>query len=107
LLFIFLCYTKGFSQTYVSTRVNDTTGTGSSTLTYKTIAKGISAVASGWTSTDIYFLGVVNTSSVTIDGLTIKNEIRNGSKGILILANSGATAILNNIAVKNCIVTNI
>ncbi|MDR7212271.1 T9SS type A sorting domain-containing protein [Flavobacterium piscis] len=63
--------------------------------------------ASGWTSTDSYVLGIVNTSSVTIDGLTISNKIGNGSKGIWILANSGATANLNNITIKNCIVRNI
>lgn len=63
--------------------------------------------ASGWTSTDTYVLGIVNTSSVTIDGLTIANKIANGSKGIWILANSGATANLNNITIKNCIVKNI
>ncbi|TDW51628.1 putative secreted protein (Por secretion system target) [Flavobacterium sp. 270] len=63
--------------------------------------------ASGWTSTDTYVLGIVNTSSVTIDGLTISNKISNGSKGIWILANSGATANLNNITIKNCIVKNI
>ncbi|MEO6173939.1 MAG: T9SS type A sorting domain-containing protein [Flavobacterium circumlabens] len=63
--------------------------------------------ASGWTSTDTYVLGIVNTSSVTIDGLTISNKIGNGSKGIWILANSGAAANLNNITIKNCIVKNI
>ncbi|MCD0465915.1 T9SS type A sorting domain-containing protein [Flavobacterium sp. ENC] len=71
---------------------------------------GSSAVvinASGWTSSDTYVLGIVNTSSVTIDGLTISNKIANGSKGIWILANSGATANLNNITIKNCIVKNI
>lgn len=63
--------------------------------------------ASGWTSTDPYVLGIVNTSNVTIDGLTIANKIGNGSKGIWILANSGATSNLNNITIKNCIVRNI
>jgi len=63
--------------------------------------------ASGWTSTDTYVLGIVNTSSVTIDGLTISNKIGNGSKGIWILANSGAAANLNNITIKNCTVRNI
>ncbi|MWB96465.1 hypothetical protein GON26_19040 [Flavobacterium sp. GA093] len=63
--------------------------------------------ASGWTSTDPYVLGIVNTSNVTIDGLTISNKIANGSKGIWVLANSGATANLNNITIKNCIVKNI
>lgn len=63
--------------------------------------------ASGWTSSDTYVLGIVNTSSVTVDGLTISNKIANGSKGIWILANSGATANLNNITIKNCIVKNI
>lgn len=63
--------------------------------------------ASGWTSTDPYVLGIVNTSNVTIDGLTISNKIGNGSKGIWILANSGAIANLNNITIKNCIVKNI
>jgi hypothetical protein len=63
--------------------------------------------ASGWTSTDPYVLGIVNTSNVTINGLTISNKIGNGSKGIWILANSGATANLNNITIKNCIVKNI
>jgi parallel beta-helix repeat protein len=58
-------------------------------------------------STDIYVLGIVNTSNVTIDGLTITNKIVNGAKGIWILANSGATANLNNITVKNCSVKNI
>ena len=71
---------------------------------------GSSAViinASGWTSTDTYVLGIVNTSNVTVDGLTISNKIGNGSKGIWILANSGAAANLNNITIKNCIVRNI
>jgi parallel beta-helix repeat protein len=142
---IFLCYAQGFSQTYVSTTGNDTTGTGTATLPYKTIVKGVQATvaggtilvlsgtypatgpifvgkpltikrsgtnpvvinASGWTSTDPYVLGIVNTSNVTIDGLTIANKIANGSKGIWILANSGATANLNNIIVKNCKVQNI
>ncbi|MEO7978107.1 T9SS type A sorting domain-containing protein [Flavobacterium sp.] len=63
--------------------------------------------ASGWTSTDPYVLGIVNTSNVTVDGLTISNKIGNGSKGIWILANSGATANLNNVIIKNCIVRNI
>lgn len=63
--------------------------------------------ASGWTSTDTYVLGIVNTSDVTIDGLTISNKIGNGSKAIWILANSGATSNLNNITVKNCVVKNI
>lgn len=71
---------------------------------------GSSAVivnASGWTSTDTYVLGIVNTSDVTVDGLTISNKIGNGSKGIWVLANSGAAANLNNITIKNCIVRNI
>ncbi|WP_378185815.1 hypothetical protein ACE939_11920 [Aquimarina sp. W85] len=63
--------------------------------------------ASAWTSSDTYVLGIVNTSNVTIDGLTIKNKIGNGSKGIWILANGGATADLSNITIKNSKVTNI
>ncbi|WP_343695020.1 T9SS type A sorting domain-containing protein [Flavobacterium sp.] len=143
--FILFCFIQGFSQTYVSTTGNDTTGTGTAALPYKTIVKGVQAApsggtvlvlsgtyavtgpiyvgkpltiqksgsgavivnASGWTSTDTYVLGIVNTSNVTIDGLTISNKIGNGSKGIWILANSGATANLNNITIKNCIVKNI
>lgn len=143
--FILMCFVQGFSQTYVSTTGNDTTGTGTAALPYKTIVKGVQAApsggtvlvlsgtyavtgpiyvgkpltiqksgsaavivnASGWTSSDTYVLGIVNTSNVTIDGLTISNKIGNGSKGIWILANSGATANLNNITVKNCIVKNI
>ncbi|KOP36401.1 hypothetical protein DBB36_15695 [Flavobacterium sp. WLB] len=143
--FILMCFVQGFSQTYVSTTGNDTTGTGTAALPYKTIVKGVQAApsggtvlvlsgtyavtgpifvgkpltiqksgsgavvvnASGWTSTDTYVLGIVNTSNVTIDGLTISNKIGNGSKGIWILANSGATANLNNITIKNCIVKNI
>lgn len=142
---ILLCFVQGFSQTYVSTTGNDTSGTGTAALPFKTIAKGVQAApsggtvlvlsgtypvtgpifigkpltiqksgssavivnASGWTSTDTYVLGIVNTSSVTIDGLTISNKIANGSKAIWILANSGATANLNNITIKNCVVTNI
>ncbi|SFC84669.1 T9SS type A sorting domain-containing protein [Flavobacterium phragmitis] len=142
---ILFCFIQGFSQTYVSTTGNDTTGTGTATLPFKTILKGVQAApsggtvlvlsgtypvtgpiyvgkpltiqksgsaaviinASGWTSTDTYVLGIVNTSNVTIDGLTISNKIGNGSKGIWILANSGATANLNNITIKNCIVKNI
>ncbi|WP_394773573.1 T9SS type A sorting domain-containing protein [Flavobacterium sp.] len=144
-LIILFCFVQGFSQTYVSTTGNDTTGTGTSALPFKTIVKGVQAApsggtvlvlsgtypvtgpiyvgkpltiqksgsaavvinASGWTSTDTYVLGIVNTSSVTIDGLTISNKIGNGSKGIWILANSGATANLNNITIKNCVVKNI
>lgn len=143
--FILMCFVQGFSQTYVSTTGDDTTGTGTAALPYKTIVKGVQAApsggtvlvlsgtyavtgpiyvgkpltiqksgsgavvlnASGWTSSDTYVLGIVNTSSVTIDGLTISNKIGNGSKGIWILANSGATANLNNITIKNCIVRNI
>lgn len=142
---ILFCFVQGFSQTYVSTTGNDTTGTGTSALPFKTIVKGVQVApsggtvlvlsgtypvtgpifvgkpltiqksgsgavvvnASGWASTDPYVLGIVNTSNVTIDGLTISNKIGNGSKGIWILANSGATANLNNITVKNCIVQNI
>lgn len=142
---ILLCFVQGFAQTYVSTTGNDTTGTGTAALPFKTILKGVQAApsggtvlvlsgtypvtgpifvgkpltiqksgsaavvinASGWTSTDTYVLGIVNTSSVTIDGLTIANKIGNGSKGIWILANSGATANLNNITIKNCVVRNI
>lgn len=142
---ILFCFVQGFSQTYVSTTGNDTTGTGTAALPFKTIVKGVQVApsggtvlvlsgtypvtgpifvgkpltiqksgsgavvvnASGWTSTDPYVLGIVNTSNVTIDGLTISNKIGNGSKGIWILANSGATANLNNITVKNCIVQNI
>ncbi|MEP1490501.1 MAG: hypothetical protein ABJL44_12310 [Algibacter sp.] len=144
-LFILLCYMQGFSQIYVSTTGNDTTGTGTSTLPYATIAQGILSVAtggtvyvspgtypvtgpmyigkpltvakngtgavivdaSGWTSTDTYVLGIVNTNNVTINGLTIKNKIGNGSKGIWVLANSGATSNLSDITIKNCTVTNI
>jgi hypothetical protein len=144
-LITLFCFVQGFCQTYVSTTGNDTTGTGTSALPFKTIVKGVQAApsggtvlvlsgtyavtgpiyvgkpltiqksgsaavvinASGWTSTDTYVLGIVNTSSVTIDGLTISNKIGNGSKGIWILANSGATANLNNITIKNCIVKNI
>lgn len=143
--FILMCFVQGFSQTYVSTTGDDTTGTGTAALPYKTIVKGVQAApsggtvlvlsgtyavtgpiyvgkpltiqksgsgavvlnASGWTSSDTYVLGIVNTSSVTIDGLTISNKIGNGSKGIWILANSGAMANLNNITIKNCIVRNI
>src|SRR6187431_769821 len=142
---ILFCFVQGFSQTYVSTTGNDTTGTGTAYLPFKTIVKGVQAApsggtvlvlsgtynvtgpiyvgkpliiqksgsaavvinASGWTGTDPYVLGIVNTSNVTIDGLTISNKIGNGSKGIWILANSGATANLNNITIKNCIVKNI
>lgn len=145
LFILFFCFLQGFSQTYVSTTGNDTTGTGTAVLPYKTILKGVQAApsggtvlvlsgtyavtgpiyvgkpltiqksgsgavtinASGWTSTDTYVLGIVNTSNVTIDGITISNKIGNGSKGIWILANSGATSNLNNITVKNCIVKNI
>lgn len=144
-LIILFCFIQGFSQTYVSTTGNDTTGTGTSALPFKTIVKGVQAApsggtvlvlsgtypvtgpiyvgkpltiqksgsgavvvnASGWTSTDTYVLGIVNTSNVTIDGLTISNKIGNGSKGIWILANSGAAANLNNITIKNCILRNI
>lgn len=144
-LITLFCFVQGFCQTYVSTTGNDTTGTGTAALPFKTIVKGVQAApsggtvlvlsgtypvtgpiyvgkpltiqksgsgavvvnASGWTSTDMYVLGIVNTSSVTIDGLTISNKIGNGSKGIWILANSGATANLNNITIKNCIVKNI
>lgn len=144
-LLILFCFVQGFAQTYVSTTGNDTTGTGTAALPFKTIVKGVQAApsggtvlvlsgtypvtgpifvgkpltiqksgtgavvlnASGWTSTDTYVLAVVNTSNVTIDGLTIANKIGNGSKGIWILSNSGATANLNNITVKNCIVRNI
>lgn len=144
-LIILFCFIQGFSQTYVSTTGNDTTGTGTAALPFKTIVKGVQAApsggtvlvlsgtypvtgpifvgkpltiqksgsgavvvnASGWTSTDTYVLGIVNTSNVTIDGLTISNKIGNGSKGIWILANSGAAANLNNITIKNCIVRNI
>jgi len=144
-LIILFCFVQGFAQTYVSTTGNDTSGTGTAALPFKTIVKGVQAApsggtvlvlsgtypvtgpiyvgkpltiqksgssaviinASGWTSTDTYVLGIVNTSSVTIDGLTISNKIGNASKGIWILANSGATANLNNITVKNCTVSNI
>ncbi|MBF4517007.1 T9SS type A sorting domain-containing protein [Flavobacterium sp. ANB] len=140
-----LCFVQGFAQTYVSTTGNDTTGTGTAALPFKTITKGVQVApsggtvlvlsgtypvtgpifvgkpltiqksgsaavvinASGWTSTDTYVLGIVNTSNVTIDGLTIANKIGNGSKGIWILANSGATANLNNITIKNSVVKNI
>ncbi len=63
--------------------------------------------ASSWSSTDTYVLGIVNTSNVTIDGLTITNKTGSGSKGIWILSNSGAISNLNNITVKNCKFKNI
>jgi Secretion system C-terminal sorting domain len=53
------------------------------------------------TGPDKYMLGIVNTSNVTIDGISFVNNIGNASKGIYIL---GAG---NNITVKNCLVANI
>jgi Secretion system C-terminal sorting domain len=48
-----------------------------------------------------YMLGIVNTSNVTVDGLSFVNNIGNAGKAIWIL---GAG---NNITVKNCLVANI
>ncbi len=48
-----------------------------------------------------YMLAVVNTSNVTIDGITFANNIGNASKGIWVLGSG------NNITVKNCSVENI
>jgi parallel beta-helix repeat protein len=53
------------------------------------------------TGTNKYMLGIVNTSDVTIDGLTFQNYIENEAKGIWIL---GAG---NNITIQNCKVSNI
>jgi hypothetical protein len=53
------------------------------------------------TGANKYMLGIVNTSNVTIDGISFANNIGNGGKGIWIL---GAGS---NITVKNCLVANI
>jgi Secretion system C-terminal sorting domain len=53
------------------------------------------------TGSDKYMLGIVNTSNVTIDGISFVNNIGNASKGIYIL---GAG---NNITIQNCLVANI
>jgi parallel beta-helix repeat protein len=48
-----------------------------------------------------YMIGIVNTSNVTIDGLTLQNYVENEAKGIWILGTG------NNIMIKNCKVSNI
>jgi hypothetical protein len=53
------------------------------------------------TGANKFMLGVVNTSNVTVDGLSFANNIGNGGKGIWIL---GAGS---NITIKNCLVANI
>lgn len=50
---------------------------------------------------------IVNTSNVTIQGITFANNIGNGGKGIYALCTSAATANMNNILIKNCSVENI
>jgi parallel beta-helix repeat protein len=53
------------------------------------------------TGTNKYMLGIVNTSDVTVDGLTFQNYVENEAKGIWVL---GAG---NNITIQNCKVSNI
>lgn len=53
------------------------------------------------TGANKYMLGIVNTSNVTVDGISFANNIGNGGKGIWVL---GAG---NNITIKNCLVANI
>jgi parallel beta-helix repeat protein len=53
------------------------------------------------TGTNKYMLGIVNTSDVTVDGLTFQNYIENEAKGIWILGKG------NNITIQNCKVSNI
>ncbi len=48
-----------------------------------------------------YMLGIVNTSNVTVDGISFANNIGNGGKGIWILGSG------SNITIKNCLVANI
>jgi len=48
-----------------------------------------------------YMVGIVNTSNVTIDGITFANNIGNGSKGAWVLGSG------SNITIKNCSFENI
>jgi parallel beta-helix repeat protein len=57
--------------------------------------------ATARTLTNPYMIGVVSTSNVTIDGLTLQNYVGNEAKGIWILGSG------SNIAVQNCKVSNI
>ena len=145
LLFAIISTFNVFSQTYVATTGNDTSGKGTVALPYKTIKKAVAVTAAGgtilvnpgtyaitasiyinkpltiqklgtnpvilecatWKTTNAYVIGIVNTSNVTIDGLTIQNKIGNGCKGIWVLDNASATANLNTISIKNCVIKNI
>jgi parallel beta-helix repeat protein len=51
--------------------------------------------------TNKYMIGIVSTSNVTIDGLTLQNYVENEAKGIWILGSG------SNITVQNCKVSNI
>jgi parallel beta-helix repeat protein len=57
--------------------------------------------ASARTAADPYMIGIVSTSNVTIDGLTLQNYVVNEAKGIWILGSG------SNITVQNCKVSNI
>lgn len=50
---------------------------------------------------DKYMIAITNTVNTTIDGLTLKNCIGNGSKGIWVLGSGGV------ITIKNCSISNI
>ncbi len=58
------------------------------------------------TSAGKYMIAIVNTSNVTIDGITFANNIGNGSKGAWILSNS-TLGTRNNNVIKNCSFENI
>jgi parallel beta-helix repeat protein len=57
--------------------------------------------ASARTLANPYMIGIVSTSNVTIDGLTLQNYVGNEAKGIWILGSG------SNISVQNCKVSNI
>jgi parallel beta-helix repeat protein len=54
-----------------------------------------------------YMAGIVNTSNVTIDGLTFRNYVSSAAKGIWILRDNSGTNRMRNITIKDCIFSNI
>jgi Secretion system C-terminal sorting domain/Right handed beta helix region len=58
------------------------------------------------TASNKYMIGIVNTSNVTVEGITFANNIGNGGKGAWVLGNNN-TSNMNNIVIKNCSFENI
>ena len=77
-------------------------------LTLKRNGTGIvvvDAIGRG-TGANKYMIGIVNTNDVTVDGISFKNNIGNGSKGAWVLSNNNVGS-RNNITIKNCFFGNI